>query len=264
VTDLLSVFSHLYSCLSRQDAGPSGPYRSFSLASYQHTQHLRSDHIRSSATLCEVPDCAISTPTYQLGHSYKETLMKKQRHGSSSSSAATRHPLTNTTNKSRSHDGVACVCSPDTLFHTLPLLVALDSLGGVTCSRLTLSPTPVSCSAKVAASHISGVSSPLLVSLPLAHLKQAPRTLALSRCGSFLALGSSTSLVQIFSLKVKDSPDSRFSVNLTLLTGIVIPFPLDYLFFTASVASLKGNQQNRLTSLSQYELLSSSKTGNIW
>jgi hypothetical protein len=138
--------------LPLQDSGPSGPYRSFAVASYQHTQHLRSDQIRTSDTVCGVPDCAISTPTYRLGHSYKETLMKKQNPGTK------RIPLTTTTNKSSPAScGGACDCS-HTILQTLPLVVALDSLGGVTCSRLTLSPTPVSCSAKVAASHISGVS----------------------------------------------------------------------------------------------------------
>lgn len=44
--------------------------------------------------------------------------------------------------------------------------------------------------------------------------------MALSSCGTLLTLGSSTSLIQIFSLKVKDFPDHRFSVTLTLLTKV--------------------------------------------
>lgn len=53
--------------------------------------------------------------------------------------------------------GPSCDCSPNVLFTMFPLLVALDSLGGVTCSRLTFDPTPLSCTTKIAASHISGV-----------------------------------------------------------------------------------------------------------
>lgn len=84
----------------------------------------------------------------------------------------------------------------------------------------------------------------------------------MSRCGTLLALGSSTALVQIFSLRVKDTPDNRFSVNLTLLAGIVIPFPIDHLFFTPA-SSAQGSHQGQ-TSLAQYELLSLGKAGNIW
>lgn len=46
----------------------------------------------------------------------------------------------------------------------------------------------------------------------------------LSPCGTLLILGSSTSLIQLFSLKVKDFPDQRFSVTLTLLSKVYIIF----------------------------------------
>jgi hypothetical protein len=209
-----------------------------------------------TATHCGYPDCAISTPTYALGHSYKETLMKKQRQTSS----ATRIGTTTSPRGDSAETTIAGV-----VHISFPLLIALDSLGGVTCTRLTLSSTPVSCSTKVVASHISGVS--FLPSSPPPDLTQAPRTIALSPCGNFLALGSSSSLVQIFALKVKDTPDHRFAVSLSLLTRIVFPFPIDNIFF-APLAPPQPfprepwAQPTRLP-LSQYELLTSSRAGDI-
>ena len=53
----------------------------------------------------------------------------------------------------------SCECRTDTQYHTFPLLVALDSLGSITCVRISTSPEPpVKYIAKVSASHVSGVS----------------------------------------------------------------------------------------------------------
>ena len=122
------------------------------MANYSHTQHLRDNQIRS--TNCGYHDCTISTPTYTLGHSYKETLTKKRSQTSATRMSAASVPIP-------PRDSVAT-----TVVNTsFPLLIALDSLGGVNCTRLTLATTPVSCSAKVVASHISGVISPILSQL---------------------------------------------------------------------------------------------------
>jgi hypothetical protein len=179
--------------------------------------------------------------------------MKKQRSQKLTSARAVRGTVV-----ARGGNSSSPSSSLTAVHSSFPLLVALDSLGGVTCTRLTLSSSasasqvPVSCSAKVVAAHISG----------------SPRTVALSPCGNFLALGSSTSLVQVFALKVKDSPDHRFAVSLSLLTRIVFPFPSDHIFFAPLTPPLAFPREAwqlptpRLP-LSQYELLACSRAGDV-
>lgn len=201
------------------------------VAHYNHIKYIRGDDVRAN----DYPECAISTATYSHGHSYQESLQGKYKKG-----VGLAHS--------------SCECAPDKVFENFPLLVVLDSLGGISCSRLVMSPSPISCSAKVAASHISGVH--VLEDICFSFL-QAPRILALSSCGMFLALGSS-SMVQLFSIKVKDSPNSRFSVNLVLLSRFNFPFSLDHLFFTHPRSSSKPRND-----LSSYELLAIDVAGNV-
>lgn len=108
------------------------------IAHHNHIKHLRTDEVR----LGDFPDCAISTATSSQGRSYKETLQRKKKNGVRITSEIVNS---------------SCECAPNIVFQSFPLLVLLDSLGGITCSRLVMSPIPVSCSAKIAASHISGV-----------------------------------------------------------------------------------------------------------
>ncbi len=109
------------------------------LGRYSHRQNRRTLEFVSSKLGCGYSDCAISTPTHTFGHSYKESLMKRD------------------TSLLHVNEGISCDCQSQNVLHRFHLLIGLDSLGGVTCSRLTFDPTPLSCTAKVAASHISGV-----------------------------------------------------------------------------------------------------------
>jgi hypothetical protein len=160
------------------DAGRSGPYLSVHVSQYSHlhTYHPQGQGV----TGCHgqgIGNSSNAIATHN-GHSFKEKcvgpnymenvdapMLSSGRHVKSQVPRQ-KHTFTYDSTRKTLDCGTcdaeglsSCDCRTDTHFHTFPLLVALDSLGGIVCVRLSTYPDPpMKCIAKVSSSHVSGVS----------------------------------------------------------------------------------------------------------
>lgn len=170
--------------------------------------------------------------------------------------------------------GTGCQCC-DVVYRSYPLLMTLDSVGAISCSRLTFpvdfdqefggtsgiieglaatsqAQAPASCVAKVSLAHVSG----------------SPRTMAVSPCANILVLAS-VNCVQIFTVSVKDIPSASFSVSLALRHKVVVPFPLDYISYMptaekVAVTVIGGEPASRQNkSVNQVDILCAAKSGSM-